>query len=53
MRVEPDGDVGPSDAPLEHRSDPMSWIVRRAIIVLALVGFASAAASTYVHYQLV
>ena len=31
----------------------MSWVVRRAIMVLALVGFASAAASTYVHYQLV
>ena len=31
----------------------MSRVVRRAIIVLALVGFASAAASTYVHYQLV
>ena len=31
----------------------MSLVVRRAIILLALVGFASAAASTYVHYQLV
>ena len=31
----------------------MSRVVRRAIIGLALVGFASAAASTYVHYQLV
>ncbi|HJN43114.1 MAG: hypothetical protein CL477_07125 [Acidobacteria bacterium] len=31
----------------------MSLVVRRAIIVLALVGFASAATSTYVHYQLV
>ena len=30
----------------------MSRAVRRAIIVLALVGFASAATSTYVHYQL-
>jgi uncharacterized membrane protein len=30
----------------------MSLVVRRAIIVLALVGFASAATSTYVHYQL-
>ena len=30
----------------------MSRVVRRAIIVLALVGFASAATSTYVHYQL-
>jgi uncharacterized membrane protein len=31
----------------------MSLVVRRAIILLALIGFASAAASTYVHYQLV
>ncbi len=31
----------------------MSRVVRRAIIGLAFVGFASAAASTYVHYQLV
>ena len=31
----------------------MSRVVRRAILGLALVGFASAAASTYVHYQLV
>ena len=31
----------------------MSPVVRRVIIVLALVGFASSAASTYVHYQLV
>ena len=31
----------------------MSLVVRRAIILLALVGLASAAASTYVHYQLV
>ena len=30
----------------------MSPVVRRAIILLALVGFASAATSTYVHYQL-
>ena len=30
----------------------MSRGVRRAIIVLALVGFASAATSTYVHHQL-
>ncbi len=30
----------------------MSSVVRRAIIVLALVGFASAATSTYLHYQL-
>jgi vitamin-K-epoxide reductase (warfarin-sensitive) len=29
----------------------MSLSVRRAIILFALVGFASAAASTYVHYQ--
>ena len=29
----------------------MSLAVRRAIILLALVGFASAAASTWVHYQ--
>ena len=31
----------------------MSLMVRRAVIVLALVGFASAATSTYVHFQLV
>jgi vitamin-K-epoxide reductase (warfarin-sensitive) len=31
----------------------MSLVVRRAVIVLALVGFASAATSTYMHYQLV
>lgn len=31
----------------------MSRVVRRAIIALALVGLASAATSTYVHYQLV
>ena len=30
----------------------MSRAVRRAILVLALAGFASAATSTYVHYQL-
>ena len=30
----------------------MSLAVRRAVIVLALIGFASAAVSTYVHYQL-
>ena len=30
----------------------MSRAVRRAVIVLALAGFASAATSTYVHYQL-
>ena len=31
----------------------MSPVVRRAIMVLALVGFAAAATSTYTHYQLV
>ena len=31
----------------------MSPVVRRAVIVLAVIGFASAAVSTYVHYQLV
>ena len=31
----------------------MSLVARRAVIVLALVGFASAATSTYVHFQLV
>ena len=30
----------------------MSLVVRRAIVALAIVGFASAATSTYVHYQL-
>ncbi len=30
----------------------MSPLVRRAMLILALVGFASAATSTYVHYQL-
>ena len=31
----------------------MSLVVRRAIMVFALVGFSAAAVSTYVHYQLV
>ena len=31
----------------------MSPVVRRAVIVLAVIGLASAAVSTYVHYQLV
>ena len=39
--------------PRATKSYPMSRVVRRAIIGLAFVGFASAAASTYVHYQLV
>ena len=30
----------------------MSTLVRRAMLALALVGFASAATSTYVHYQI-
>ena len=30
----------------------MSPLVRRIVLALALVGFASAATSTYVHYQL-
>ena len=32
--------------------DSMSHFVRRVLIALAVVGFASAATSTYVHYQL-